>query len=153
MEPVTTGPSIVMLSQTAEIDQMKPIALRDVTVMSSSVPMGNVSHGPIPVTMTMTVEMRVTSRTVPIQHAEGISSLVQVGAAFTRAGFVMEMMTVKTMRMREDVNHQIGSAIQENGLVLPLGYVSLLKNCVMELQTVLQVTMKPTLQQAETAVL
>ncbi|MGH0147971.1 UNVERIFIED_CONTAM: hypothetical protein FKN15_040972 [Acipenser sinensis] len=115
-ELASQGSTGVIESLTARMERMREAALRDVTVMSSSVPMGNVSHGPIPVTMTMTVEMRVTSRTVPIQHAEGISSLVQVGAAFTRAGFVMEMMTVKTMRMREDV--LVGRVLASTLLVL-----------------------------------
>lgn len=38
-----------------------------------------------------------------MQLAEAISSLVQVAAAFIRAGYVMEMMIVKIMKMKEDV--------------------------------------------------
>lgn len=38
-----------------------------------------------------------------MQLVEATSSLVQVAAAFIRAGYVMEMMTVKIMKMKGDV--------------------------------------------------
>jgi len=38
-----------------------------------------------------------------MQPVEATSSLVQVAAAFIRAGYVMVMMTVKIMKMKEDV--------------------------------------------------
>lgn len=37
-----------------------------------------------------------------MQLAEATSSLAQVAVAFIRAGYVMEMMTVKIMKMKED---------------------------------------------------
>lgn len=38
-----------------------------------------------------------------MQPAKATSSLAQVAVAFIKAGYVMEMMTVKTMKMKEDV--------------------------------------------------
>lgn len=40
-----------------------------------------------------------------MQPAEETSSLAQVVVAFIRAGYVMEMMIVKIMKMKEDAVH------------------------------------------------
>lgn len=42
-----------------------------------------------------------------MQLAEATSSLARVAVAFIRAGFVMETMIVKTMKMKEDVVNTI----------------------------------------------
>lgn len=42
-----------------------------------------------------------------MQLAEATSSLARVAVAFIRAGFAMEMMIVKTMKMKEDVVNTI----------------------------------------------
>lgn len=77
---------------------MKLTVLVDAPAPSFSVEMENVSHGPLFVTTMMTVETEAMSNLAHMQLVKGISSPVQAVAAFTRAGFVMEMMTVKIMR-------------------------------------------------------
>lgn len=44
-----------------------------------------------------------------MQLAEATSSLARAAVAFIRAGFVMEMMIVKTMKMKEDVVNTIAN--------------------------------------------
>lgn len=44
-----------------------------------------------------------------MQLAEATSSLARVAVAFIRAGFVMEMMIVKTTKMKEDVVNTIAN--------------------------------------------
>ncbi|OXB76843.1 UNVERIFIED_CONTAM: hypothetical protein H355_002536 [Colinus virginianus] len=88
-----------------------------------------------------------------MQLVEATSSLVQVAAAFIRAGYVMEMMTVKIMKMKEDVKVIIMNATRESGPALGQGIVFQLGKCVMELQTALQEKMKQTSRQADIAIL
>lgn len=150
MEHVLMQASDVMAKLIAEILLMKQTAHMDAPVCSFSVLMENVSHEPLSVTMMMTVETGVMKILALMQLAEAISSLVQVAAAFIRAGYVMEMMIVKIMKMKEDVKVVIMNATQESGPALGQGIAFQLGKCVMELQTALGEKMKLTSLLADT---
>lgn len=121
MEHVLMPASDVMAKSIAEIHLMKLIAHVDVPVRSFSVLMESASHEPLSVTMMMTVEIGVMKTLALMQLAEATSSLARVAVAFIRAGFAMETMIVRTMKMKEDVKVVAMNATQESGLALDQG--------------------------------
>lgn len=83
--------------------QMRPTAHKVVCQTSSSVQTVNVSLEISSVTTMMTAETEAMKRIALTRPAKEITSLAQVVAVYTRAGYVMGMMTVMTMLMKLDV--------------------------------------------------
>lgn len=131
------------------MEQMKETAATQ-DVSSYPVQMEHVLMQASDVMAKLIAEILLMKQTALMQLAEAISSLVQVAAAFIRAGYVMEMMIVKIMKMKEDVKVVIMNATQESGPALGQGIAFQLGKCVMELQTALGEKMKLTSLLADT---
>lgn len=152
MGPATTGPSDVTTYLTAVMALMKQTAHSTAIQACSHVKMGCVFLNATSVTMTMTVETEVMSKTAHIQHVEGTTSPAPAVAVSTKSGFVMERMTVRTMQMKKAAIMWCGNVTQENGPVHPLACASPWISCVMGPLTVLRERMKLTPLLGATAV-
>lgn len=151
MEPATIELSDVTKYWTAGMAQMNQIAHSTALQACFLVIMEHVFLSAMSVITMMTAETGVTSSIAHIQLVEGTTSLVQVGAVSTKCGSVMERMTVRTTQMKKAVIMYQGNVSQANGPV-HLGCVYPWITSVMGRCTVQKEKMRPTQQQAATAV-